>query len=344
MVTGASGFLGIHVVQRLLHDGHEVRALVRSPDRLRDNLALLDIALDDALVQTVTGGMTDPDAVRAAVAGCELAVHAAATYSYRRRDADRITQENLSGTAAVLTAATDAGCTGIVHVSSIAALLRPGAVLDADSPLGQTLGPYTGSKVESDRFARERQAAGAPVTVVCPGAIVGPNDPNLGESNELVRDVLRGRVPVYPRGALQLVDVRDTATVVVAALQRPGRRFMVPGETVTVPHVRLSQLTGRRLPVVTVPLAVALPALRLGYRTDWPFLPHAVEGSRLVGSGTTVDFSRTEHELGFTGRALDETLGDTVRWLAATGHISLAQAGRCLDPRPPGSGRADTAA
>lgn len=331
LVTGASGFLGGYVVRRLLEEGQAVHALARSPDKLRSTLAPLGIDLDGRgeRIRVFTGDMTDEGTVRKAVDGCDHAVHAAATFSYRRGDAERMTRENTRGTVTVLDAALDAGCASVVHVSSIAALLHPGATLDPHSPPGLELGPYTTSKVQSDIEARQRQTAGAPVTIVYPGGILGPDDPKLGESNELVRDVLRGRVAVYPRGRLQLVDVRDTAEVVVASLGRPGRRFMVPGENVAVPHRHLAEVTGRRLPAVVVPLAVALPVLQLGYRTGWPWLPHALEGSRLIACGTTVDAAATVEELGVSGRPLEDTLRDTIRWLVRAGHITPAQAGCC---------------
>ena len=331
MVTGASGFLGIHIVQRLLAEGHRVCAFVRTPARLRENLALLDVDSEDSRIEVVAGDMTDAVAVREAASGSDQAIHAAATFSYRRRDAERMRRENKAGTTAVLDAAIDAGCTGIVQVSSIAALLRPGATLNHQSPLGEGLGPYTQSKVESERVARDRQKAGAPVAIVNPGGILGPHDPYLGESNEVIRDILRGRLPTWPRGGMQWVDVRDTADVVVAALGRPGARYLVPGENVTVPHERLRALTGRRLPAVRMPLKAALPVLKLGYNTGWSFLPHTVEGARLIATDTRVDYSATVDELGLHGRSLEESMGDTVRWLVEAGHIPARAAGRCLN-------------
>jgi nucleoside-diphosphate-sugar epimerase len=332
MVTGASGFLGIHVVHGLLDRGYQVRALVRTRAKLGANLALLGLELEDPRIDVVEGDMTDADAVRKAAAGCDHAIHAAATFSYRRRDAERMLRENRLGTTTVLDAAIEAGCTGIVHVSSIVALLRPGATLDHRSPLGLTLGPYTGSKVESERVARDRQESGAPVTIVNPGAILGPHDPYLGESNQVVRDILRGRLPTWPRGAMQWVDVRDTAEVVVAALDRPGRRYLVPGESVALPHRTLRTVTGRRLPALRVPIKAALPVLQLGYNTDWPLLPHAVEGARLVALGTVVDYSATVDDLAIVGRPLAESMRDTVRWLVAAGYVQPREAGRCADP------------
>jgi nucleoside-diphosphate-sugar epimerase len=330
MVTGASGFLGIHVVQRLLQEDHEVRALVRSPANLRRNLAPLGVEPEDRRIGVVAGDMTDPAAARAAANGCSYAVHAAATYSYRRRDAERMVRENAAGTAVVVDAASEAGCRGVVHVSSVVALLRQGATVDHRSDVGVTLGPYTQSKVASERVARERQEAGAPVTLVNPGAILGPDDPYLGESNETVRDILRGRLPTWPRGRLQWVDVRDCARVVVAALDRPGRRYLVPGTDVVLPHEVLRAVTGRRLPALRVPLAAATPVLELGYRTGWELLPHTLEGARVIAQDTRVDPAATVKELGVEGRPLETSMRDTVRWLVAAGHIGAAQAGRAL--------------
>jgi dihydroflavonol-4-reductase len=330
LLTGASGFLGIHVLQRLLDDGHRVRALVRTPTKVREHVSMLGVDLDHPNLEVVAGDMTDAAVVKEAAAGCDRAIHAAATFSYRRRDAERMLRENKMGTTTVLDAAIDAGCTGIVHVSSVAALLRPRAIVGDQSPLGVTLGPYTQSKVESERVARERQDAGAPVSIVYPGAIVGPHDPYLGESNEVVRDILRGRLPTWPRGGLQWVDVRDTAEVVVAAVSRPNRRYLVPGENVALPHETLRTVTGHRLPAIRMPLKVALPVLQLGYNTGWSFLPHAVEGARLIATDTRVDYSATVDDLGIRGRPLEESMRDTVRWLADAGHITTRAAGQCL--------------
>ena len=129
LLTGASGFLGIHILERLLKEGHQVRAFVRSPAKLRENLALLGVDPDDPRIDVVAGDMTDAAAAREASSGCDQAIHAAATFSYRRRDAERMRRENKVGTTTVLDAAIEAGCTGIVHVSSTAALLRPGATV-----------------------------------------------------------------------------------------------------------------------------------------------------------------------------------------------------------------------
>lgn len=331
LLTGASGFLGVHTTQALLDRGHRVRALVRSPDKLTDHLRPLGLAGDDR-VQAVAGDMTDATAVRRAVEGCEAVVHAAATFSFKRSDKERMTRENAGGARAVLQAGVDAGCRALVHVSSTVALARPGGgVLDHTSPLGSSTGPYSASKIASEEVARELQDAGAPVTIVNPGGILGPNDPYLGENNHVIRLVLRGVLPAWPRGRFQYVDVRDVAEVLAASVDQGGAdRFLVPGSDVARPHDVLREVTGRRLPAVPVPVGAAVATALPGDLTGWSFLPRGSEGTRLIGFANSTDAAHTTQVLGVNGRPLAEAVRDTVRWLVEAGHISRRQAGRAL--------------
>jgi nucleoside-diphosphate-sugar epimerase len=332
LLTGASGFLGTHTLKRLLDDGHRVRAFVRTPSKLAANLLPLGVELEDSHIEVAEGDMTSTSAVRTAVEGCDAVVHTAATFSFKRRDGERMTLENSQGTRLVLEAGAEAGAGPLVHVSSTVALVRPGgAVIDHTSPLGTGPGPYAASKVASEAVARELQEAGAPVTIVNPGGIVGPHDPYLGENNDAIAQLLRNRTPAWPRGSLQYVDVRDVAAVLSAAVSHePGGRFLVPGHNVADPPAELRRLTGRRLPAPLLPAGLLAAAAMPGFLTGWPFLPGAVEGIRVVACANPADASATTAALGVEARPLDEALRDTVRWLAEAGHITAKQAGRAL--------------
>ncbi len=332
LLTGASGFLGAHTVSHLLAAGHHVRAFVRTPARLDDALRPLGLSTGDERLEVAQGDMTDLDSVRRAVTGCESVVHAAATYSFRRRDRQVMLRDNTAGTRVVLQAGIDAGCRSLVHVSSTVALTRPGGVvLDEHSPVGPGHGPYSESKAASEEIARGLQASGAPVTIVNPAGVLGPHDPYLGESNELVGQLLRGRLPVFPRGQAPYVDVRDTAAVLTAAVDHePGGRYLVPGETVASLHGLLREITGRRLPVVFLPSIVARAATLPGYLTELEFLPGAIEGVRITACANSIDASATTRDLGVTARPLAESLADTVRWLVTSGHLPAKLAGKVV--------------
>ncbi len=333
LLTGASGFLGVHTMRRLLDDGHRVRALVRSPARLQANLLPLGVELEDSHIEVAEGEMTSTSAIRTAAEGCDAVIHAAATFSYKRRDRERMARENSAGTRTVLEAGAEAGAGQLVHVSSTVALTRPGGgVIDHTSPLGTGQGPYSESKVASEAVARELQEAGAPVTIVNPGGILGPHDPYVGENNEVLIQALKGQTPAWPRGSIQYVDVRDVAAVLAATVSHPpGGRFLVPGHNVRALHPVLRGITGRRLPAATLPPVMLIAAAMPGYLTGLGFLPGAVEGIRTAGCANKADASATTQELGVEARPLEESLRDTIRWLVDSGHLATKHAGRALD-------------
>jgi nucleoside-diphosphate-sugar epimerase len=333
LLTGASGFLGIHTLKQLLDDGHHVRAFVRTPARLEKNLLPLGIELEDSRIEVAEGDMTSTSAVRTAASGCGAVIHAAATFSYKRRDQARMARENSVGTRTVLESGAEAGATRLVHVSSTVALVRPGgATIDHTSPLGIGQGPYSKSKIASEAVARELQDSGPPVTIVNPGGILGPHDPYLGENNEVLIQAIKGRTPAWPRGSVQYVDVRDVAAVLAAAVSHAaGKRYLVPGHDVHELHPVLREVTGRRLPAATMPPKLLIAAALPGYLTGWSFLPGAVEGIRTAACANPADASATTRELGVKARPLAESVRDTVRWLVEAGHIEPKHAGRALD-------------
>jgi nucleoside-diphosphate-sugar epimerase len=182
LVTGGTGFVGSHSVAALVSRGHQVRLLVRSRDRVARSLSPLGV--ED--VESVVGDVTVPQSVEEAMAGCDAVLHAASVYSLDPRAASRVRETNLRGTETVLGAAVRRGLDPVVHVSSYVALLPPeprGAVLTPDSPVTRPAGAYCLSKAESEQAARRYQDQGAPVAIVYPGGVIGPDDPYLGDSN-----------------------------------------------------------------------------------------------------------------------------------------------------------------
>ncbi|MFI5908096.1 NAD-dependent epimerase/dehydratase family protein [Dactylosporangium sp. NPDC051541] len=336
LVTGGTGFVGSHSVAALVAAGHDVRLLVRSPDRIGPALEPLGVR---TTVDHVVGDVTDPGSVARALPGCDAVLHAAAVYDLDARARPAIARTNVAGARTVLRAAVDAGCDPVVHVSSTAALLRRRATVTPDSALSRTRGPYIQSKVASEAVARELQGAGAPVVIVQPGAVLGPDDPHCGDQARRLRDILRGRYPVWPSGGLHVVDVRDVADVhaAVFTLQAKPARYLVPGHFVdgATMFATLRVLTGRRLPCLVVPSPAMLPVswTMSALQRITPFhLPADHEGVVFIGTATRCDDTRARDELGVEPRSLIETYGDTIRWLHRTGRLTDSQAG-ALVPR-----------
>src|SRR5262245_39041266 len=117
LVTGGTGFVGSHVVRRLLREGLAVRCLVR-PGSVRKNLEGLSVELAE-------GDLQDAASLRVAVAGCDQLYHVAADYRLWVKDPKTMMRSNVEGTRALLQSAADAGVSKIVVTSSVAAVGRP---------------------------------------------------------------------------------------------------------------------------------------------------------------------------------------------------------------------------
>src|SRR5262245_35561841 len=115
-LTGATGFLGRHILHQLLAEGQQVRALVRNPEKA--NLPA------SPLLELCEGDVRDVLSLEKAMDGAEYAIHSAALVSFWKRRREEMTSINVDGTANVVNCALDAKVKKLVHISSVAALGR----------------------------------------------------------------------------------------------------------------------------------------------------------------------------------------------------------------------------
>jgi nucleoside-diphosphate-sugar epimerase len=333
VVTGGTGYVGSHAIAALARDGHRIRVLARSPERIPAVLAPLGV--DPA--ESVTGDVTDPVAVERALEGADAVLHVASVFSMDARRAEEMRSVNVRGTDIVLGTAHRLGLDPIVYVSSELALLPPaeGEVLTPDSPVKQPSWPYCRSKADSELVARRYQEMGAPVVSVMPAAVWGPHDPHFGEGVTRATNVLKNRYPIVMRGGMHIADVRDVAAV-LAAVMTPGRgarRYMVAGDYISMPDLirTLADLTGRRIRFATLPpwfLAAFGRTADLVQRRVKTRLPWDAEGIWVMNCAARCDDSKTRSEFAIEPRPLGETLTDTVQWLVEIGRLTPREAGR----------------
>src|SRR4051795_2106108 len=233
LVTGGTGFVGLHVVRELAGRGDDLRLLVR-PDSNTE-------PLDGVKFERSVGDVTDRKAVRKAMKGVERVFHVAGTTSMRSRARDRVFEVNVEGTRNVMEEALRAGVVKAVLTSSSSAVgaARKGETIDEDQPftVGRLGIAYINSKHEAELVSMRAAAKGLPVTIVNPSFVLGPDDPNpSGTSNAIVRRLLLRRIPGYLDGAVNVVDVRDVATGHLLADERgqEGERYLLGGRNFTL--------------------------------------------------------------------------------------------------------------
>ncbi|RSD10801.1 SDR family NAD(P)-dependent oxidoreductase [Amycolatopsis eburnea] len=320
-VTGGTGFLGTHTVAALLRRGHRVRLLARDPGRV------------PSTVDAVAGDVTDPAAVARLVEGADGLLHAAGVYTFDSRRRDEVWRVNVEGTSAVLDAARRAGTGRIVHVSTVGALFptREPSIGPA-SPVGAPREAYLAAKAEADRIARGHREAGAPVTITYPPALLGPDDPHLGDQNARLRDLLRGLMPMWPSGGLPIGDVRDSAELHAWLFDAaaPGPAYFGPGHFLSTREylAAVRAATGRRLPAVFLPARAMFPVGRAAdlLQRAWPWHVPAQYGALYV-CATAVPVEPGAPRGDVPARPAPETVRDTVAWLHATGRLTGRQAG-----------------
>lgn len=329
LVTGGTGFVGACTVGRLLDAGHRVRLLVRRPEQVETSLRPWGHGRDD-LAGVVVGDVRDPDAVGTALDGCDAVVHAAAVYSVDSRRYQEVLETNERAAEVVLGSASERGLDPVVHISSNVALVRFDGS-GPDLPLGDLDMPYARSKRASEEVARRLQEQGRPVVSVYPGGVLGPHDPHRGDQSERLRWQARGIFPLFPRGAMHMVDVRTVAEVVVAVVEpgRGPRRYVVPGTHADAAafYQALALAQGRRRPFVTAPTpmlrtmtrSLDLLQRRLPGRLHMPTDPEGVE---IMARDTRLDDTPARTELGVQPVPFEQSVRDTVAWLVEAGRLS----------------------
>jgi nucleoside-diphosphate-sugar epimerase len=322
-VTGATGFIGFHTVRALLAKGHSVRLGVRNVAKMQALYGGAGISVSDY----VEGEITDKQAIEAALAGCDAVVHTAAMVSLDASRADQMYHTNVTGTQVVIGTAIDKGIRSIVHVSSAAALYNPFApCLDESLPLAQPTSAYGRSKADSDQFVRDKIAEGAPVAITYPCTVLGPDDPAMSEGNQGLA-IFFNRTFLHTSSGMQMIDVRDLAQVQVALLEGgKSGPYIVAGHHRSWPELgqTLDRVTGRTLRKLPVPAWALRTAGAAVDQLSKVFPIDTIVTGEAVNYATRwvyADDRKVRNELGFSYRPLEQTLADTVNWLAAAGHI-----------------------
>ncbi len=325
-LTGATGFVGSHVLRALLAAQFRVRALVRAGSRPLPPLEGCT---------PVRGDLLRPGDLVRHMDGCRYLVHVAALYSFSPGKRREIFATNVRGCAGILKAARIAGIERAV-VTSSSATVGPShgnhLATEDDWAEDTASSPYHDSKLQQERAAL---AAQVPAVLVLPTAPVGPGDWKPTPTGKMVVDFIRGRIFASLGGGMNVVAVEDVARAHVLALQhgRPRERYLVGGENLSLSQLweTLARICDRKAPTRQIPYGLALTLgwaddlrCRL-FRTgmggmDAPLIP--LEGVRMARHNMYVSSDKARSELGYAATSVTAALERAVRWYRDHGYAT----------------------
>jgi NAD dependent epimerase/dehydratase len=317
LVTGAGGFIGSHLVERLLAEGARVRAFVRYNSRGDPGLLRLLSTQDLAGIEIIAGDLQDEDAVRKAIQGVQVVFHLGAVISipYSYRHPVEVARTNFIGTLNILTASREFEVERIIHTSSSEVYGTAIQIPISETHPLQGQSPYSASKIGADKLAESFSCSfELPVVTVRPFNTYGPRQSARAVIPTIITQALtKETVRLGNQNTRRdFTFVKDTVAGLVKAADLPGIEGKVfnlgTGQEITVGELaqKIIQKTGHPVEITTDPVRLR---------------PERSEVLRLLSDNTLA-----RKTLGWVPEvSLDDGLDQTIGWIK--NHLDLYRIG-----------------
>ncbi len=314
LLTGATGFLGQHLLRELLAVGHEVKALSRSEQA--------DALLASQGAEPIRAELTDADSLLRASKNVDAIFHTAADTNTWRVNNDAQTRTNVGGIENLIAAAKTNKVKHILHTSSVSAyshLVHGVLREDVVQRGGDSWVNYERTKFLAEKAVRE---SGLDFIIFQPSHILGPGDKQ--NWSRLIRLIDQNKLPGAPPGSGAFADVREIAKAQVHGFQlgRFGETYLLGGqhagflELIKQIGVKLQRKTPKKpIPAFALRLFAQMKyGVSLITRQAPDITP---ESAMFTIHDLKVDSSKAIRELAYVETDLDSLLNDTIAWLRA---------------------------
>ncbi len=316
-VTGGTGFIGGEIVRQLRERGDDVVCLVRTPEKGRKAKALG--------CRLAAGDLSDAEALRQGMEGCDAVIHAAAMYEVgipaKQRPA--MWEANVAGTERVMKAALAAKIPRIVYVSTVGVFGNTHKkVVDEtyEHPGKEFTSYYEETKLEAHRIVKRMIAEqDLPAIIVQPGGVYGPGD--TSQVADLLQEFFAGKLPLlpFPELGICMSHVEDIAGGVLLALDKGkfGEIYVISGPATTMRGAieMVAGVSGRKAPKRNLPTPLMKALIPIGPLVG-KMMGQPPNLRELISSGDGVTFwasyEKAGRELGYSPRGLEEGLRQTL--------------------------------
>ncbi len=317
-VTGGTGFVGSHVIEKLLLNGEKVRALTRPQSSLKN--------LEGFSVDLVQGDLRNSGSFSKALQGCDTLYHVAAEYSLWVKNPQTLYESNVQGSVNIIKTALEAGVKKIVYTSTVGVLgvSKEEGFGNEETPVtcNDMISHYKRSKFLAEEEVTKLAKAGAPIVIVNPSTPVGTRDVKPTPTGQMIVDFLKGRMIGYIETGLNLIDVEDVAIGHILAAQkgRVGERYILGCQNLWLKEIFeiLSRSTGISMPKFKMPLwaALGLAYFSTAYSNFISHRPPSIpiDGVRMARKVMFFNASKAVRELGLPQSSVEQALRKAIEW------------------------------
>lgn len=323
IVTGASGFLGNNIIRMLEHDDNaEVRAFVLNGESIS--------SLNNLKCSIYYGDVTKADTLNSVFDGCDgveiFVIHCAAVVYIKSKYNSRVYDVNVNGTKNIVDKVLEYNAK-LIYVSSVHAipeksdgdLISEVSIFNPDDVVGL----YAKTKSEAARYVMDSvKDKGLNACIVHPSGILGPYDFSNSHLTALVREIVRGKLPMCVKGGYDFVDVRDVAKGIIMACDKgkKGECYIMSGEFVSIKKLAdlVCDVVGRKRIKVVLPIMIAkivAPFYEMYYNVKGKTPLFTKYSLYTLSSNSNFSNEKAKRDLGFVNRNITDTVRDMVMWI-----------------------------
>lgn len=323
IVTGASGFLGNNIIRMLEHDDNaEVRAFVLNGESIS--------SLNNLKCSIYYGDVTKADTLNSVFEGSGDAeifvIHCAAVVYIKSKYNSRVYDVNVNGTKNIVDKVLEYNAK-LIYVSSVHAipeksdgnLISEVSIFNPDNVVGL----YAKTKAEAARYVMDSvKDKGLNACIVHPSGILGPYDFSNSHLTALVREIVRGKLPMCVKGGYDFVDVRDVAKGIIMACDKgkKGECYIMSGEFVSIKKLAdlVCDVVGRKRIKVVLPIMIAkivAPFYEMYYNVKGKIPLFTKYSLYTLSSNSNFSNEKAKRDLGFVTRDITDTVKDMVMWI-----------------------------
>jgi len=323
IVTGASGFLGNNIIRMLEHDDNaEVRAFVLNGESIS--------SLNNLKCSIYYGDVTKADTLNSIFDGSGDAeifvIHCAAVVYIKSKYNSRVYDVNVNGTKNIVDKVLEYNAK-LIYVSSVHAipeksdgdLISEVSIFNPDDVVGL----YAKTKAEAARYVMDSvKDKGLNACIVHPSGILGPYDFSNSHLTALVREIVRGKLPMCVKGGYDFVDVRDVAKGIIMACDKGkmGECYIMSGEFVSIKKLAdlVCDVVGKKRIKVVLPIMIAkivAPFYEMYYNVKGKTPLFTKYSLYTLSSNSNFSNEKAKRDLGFVTRDITDTVRDMVMWI-----------------------------